>query len=209
VEVDILVKYKFLDIGTKAGGSLRTAAKRTGMLPSDGIGIDLRRGQLTKARQSGLTVATMDALHLGFRDGAFEFVWMTEFIEHMADERMAADAVREACRVTRGFVHIVTPNWECEEYLASLGLRFSWQTWAVHPFHVTEDALRRAIRLAGVSLSPPLVRSYPVVDSTHSEIVPLTAPRGTIHYSALEHDSKEHIRFEKPLYTKLECTLYL
>jgi hypothetical protein len=209
VEVAILVKYRFLDIGTKAGGSLRTAAKRQRVPLSSGIGIDLRRGQLVKARDVGLTVAAMDARCLGFRDGAFEFVWMTEFIEHMADERMAADAIREACRVAREFVHIVTPNWEYEEYLASLGLRFSWQTWAVHPFHVTENALGRVIGSIGVWRDAVTVKTYPVVDSTHPEIVPLTAPRGTIYYSALEHDSKEHIRFEKPLYTKLECTLYL
>ena len=171
----------FLDIGTKGGSSLRWCGEKFGTDPIEGVGIDIRERFFPSATKRGYRVAKMDALHLGFKDKSFRFCIMSEFLEHMPTALEAVTAVGEAKRVTREFIYIINPNFRYERYLSGLGLKFSWSTWKCHTLKLDKGLLFSIVRNHFSYGTVWVLETTPILDSSHREIVPLTAPYDAIH----------------------------
>src|SRR5262249_13336093 len=96
-----------------------------------------------------LAFGVMNGTQLGFRDGAFDFVWSLSSIDHFAGHERAADAVREMARVTRpgGVVAVAT------EFIVAPGVQD-------HPEYFTRAAFERYVVRASPSLVPIEDMSY-------------------------------------------------
>jgi 2-polyprenyl-3-methyl-5-hydroxy-6-metoxy-1,4-benzoquinol methylase len=199
---------RFLDVGAKAGGSMLFASDKHNVPVENGVGIDLRERFLQEARKKRLNVLKMNALELGFKDKAFEFAYMLDFLEHLKSQDEAARAISETQRVTKKFIFIENPNFEYTEYLRNLDLKFYWSDWTGHPFHITKES--RDNILQGLHLKEfQIKKALTIHDSFHKEIVPISAPRDTTKYDEQQLGPKKLFHFHPPLMSRLQCTIFL
>lgn len=116
-----LTGQRILDVGCGVGMYLRAFAQFTPHV--HGVEIDLARAQ--KARETSPHVSVAPAEQLPFPDAAFDVVLLHEVIEHVSDD---AQALSEACRVTRPGGHVIVwaPNrrYFFETHGAYLGERY-------------------------------------------------------------------------------------
>jgi 2-polyprenyl-3-methyl-5-hydroxy-6-metoxy-1,4-benzoquinol methylase len=201
-------KFQFLDIGTKLGDSIKFAGEAYNVPPSAGIGIDLEEKFLLEARKDGLAVIKMNALNLAFKNRSFRFALMLHLLEHLKSMDEVVQAISEACRVSRNFVFLITPNFEYTDYLRNLGLKFSWSDWKGHPCHITEAVLKNCLEQLRIDTFV-IEKTTPIKESSFEQIVPFSAPTDTINYDEAKHGAKKSIKFDPPLYSVLECTIYL
>ena len=96
---------RVIDVGTGTGALIPDARQ---LAPSARtIGIDRSSGMLAVAARTGATVASMDAMRLGFRPGAFDVAIMAFVLFHVPQPIVALTEVHRVLR-PRGALGLVT-----------------------------------------------------------------------------------------------------
>lgn len=119
----------------------------------------------------GLRFVRGDALSLPFMDGSFDLVFSSAVLEHVGSQENQFQMISEACRVSRRYVCMVTPNrWHPIEFHTNLPLLH----WLPRPMyrsvlkaiHLSEYADPNNLNLCDLSGLATLCRritSYDVV----------------------------------------------
>jgi hypothetical protein len=199
-------KYAFLDAGCAAGGSIVHCEKRFGRSP--GLGLDWYDGDLDRARHSGLAVAQCDLLTVELPPGCVGFTSMLDFLEHLPDQDAARRLIEKFARASRDFLFIRHPSFEDIEYLAGFGLKLGWTDWTGHPNMMRLGDFHRVfaeLNLHEYEIFP----EFPLLDSSHEAILPLTAPADAQSFDESAHGPKPFVEFDRVVYGKYDIFVRL
>lgn len=189
----------FLDLGCGAGGSMEYCQKRIG---GEGFGIDLNFKQLSIARSRGFNVVQGDATQFDIFSRKFDYISMMDFLEHLPNKDVVHWVLARAMLLGKEFLWIVGPYFEKDDYLNSIGMKFTWSDWRVHTTRVTFDLVEDILLLYGIREYCKFV-FRPIKDSSSKFILPISAPVDTIAYDQSIHAEKPKINFDDPLHTQI------
>lgn len=140
-----LAGKRLLDVGC-GHGDLVFAARRQGW---DAQGIDLAPSAIALCQKKGLPCTQMDFFASTLDAERFDFITMSEFIEHVPTPIRFLARARELLKPS-GLVYVTTPNF------GSLSRRLLLGDWPpIHPEHVsyfTPKTLARAATSAGLKV---------------------------------------------------------
>jgi hypothetical protein len=186
----------FLDLGSSKGGSIEYCRKR--FEAGRGIGADLNERKVEQAKHAGFQAVRADAADLKLQKRV-RFVSMMQFLEHLPDLATVERVINSAAASATDFLFIHHPSFEGEEYLSGEGLRQYWWHWRGHPAHVRVADYCNMLDRAG--LRQYAIRYIdPITDSSHSAILPDSAPIDQLDYDHAAHGSKPFVRFPQPLW---------
>ena len=97
-------RFEFLDLGCGNGGSIRHCQERFKRAP--GVGFELDEERVREAQSFGLNVVRADVRELVLPERSVGYVSMMDFLEHLPDERSAAEVMQKAARTARDFLFI-------------------------------------------------------------------------------------------------------
>src|SRR3989344_3350768 len=121
--------YDFLDLGCKTGGSIEWCQQRYG---GKGLGVDMNKDFVNKARSNGHDAMVGDVLKLDFPKNSFRYISMLDFLEHLPNEAAVKQTLENCKKWARDFFFIHHPSFEDVEYLKKLGLKIDWTDWSGH-----------------------------------------------------------------------------
>ena len=100
--------------------------------------------------------------------------------EHLKNENDVKKVVLKSIDSANDFIFIKVPYFDSDEYLKSLGFKFTWSDWIGHPTAVTTSLLKSI--LDDTTLQYHIGYLYTVLDSDSNEIIPYSSPVDTIIY---------------------------
>ncbi len=195
--LDKSYKVDIVDFACGEGGSLGWA--RTVFGWDTLFGVDNYDGTLEKAfgygysRKSFLCadLLTLDVTKIP----KSRYVIMTHFLEHLKNDDECEVVIRKALQVADEFIFIKHPFFDGDEYLESIGFKFTWSDWpGTHDNKVTKKRLDAVLDKIGVEYVSGYVN--PVIDSSDDKILPFDCPSGQPIYNEQICGKKEIVKFE-------------
>lgn len=185
-----LAGYDFYDFGCSTGGNI---THTNSILPQlRGLGMDIAAAKVALAKDNGHDAIVFDILELP-DEKCVDFVTMAHFLEHLPGLDLTRKMVAKAVAVSRDFVLIRQPWFDCDGELLRRGFKFYWSHWLGHPnkmttldFHSILSAELEAGRISRFSIHGRNV----VKSSQHSSIIPLQAPKDQHQYEREKHGPK-------------------
>ena len=190
------MKYKFLDVGCKIGGSF-DISKKFGFKKEEGLGIDINEEHVKKFINSGYNGMIADASQLPFEDNSFELVIFSHVIEHLPDEEIGKKALQECLRVSSKHVFLSLPFFDEDKYLNSLGFKTYYSDWTGHKNMVHLNTILKDY-LKGYRYDLEMKKH--ITDSSFSEILPLSAPKDSHDYNEKLHGIKNKVVFKNKIW---------
>lgn len=189
-------KYKFLDVGCKIGGSFDVSEK-FGYSKEEGLGIDINETHVKKINEMGFNAIVADATNLPFEDGSFELVIFNHVLEHLPNENMGKKALEECIRVSSKYIFLGLPFFDEDEYLNSLGFKTFYSDWTGHMNMVhLKTILNDYIKKYKYDLN----LNKKILDSSFTEILPITAKKDSHHYNKNLHGEKKMVVFDRDIW---------
>lgn len=205
-QTSVVGRFAFIDLGSGTGGSIDYCVRRFGRAPGRGFELDPRK--VAEARRAGFDVVEADVRLVRVPDRSVEFVSAMDFLEHLPDVATAASVLERFARVARDFLFIRHPSFEDAEYLANLGLRFSWSDWRGHPNMMEIEDFVTLFRHFGWTEYAIVPRNL-ITDSMDTRVVPLSAPTDTVVYDPSVLEPKPRVRFERPVFAQYDIFVRL
>lgn len=197
-------KYDFLDLGCKKGGSIAWCQKKYG---GKGLGVDLDPEWVKEATQNGFDVICQDILTLDFPKNSFRYVAMMDFLEHLPDRDSVKKVLAKCKKWARDFFFIHHPSFEDKEYLKKYKLKIDWTDGYNHTCPLTVNDFEEIFKELGIT-NYKIEQQKQIIDSKDPHIIPIDAPFDTHLYSE-ELGPKPNIKFEKPVYARIEIMVSL
>ena len=189
------MKYKFLDVGCKIGGSFGVS-KKFGYTPSEGLGIDVNESHVENFKKTGHDAVIGDATNLNFEDNSFELTIFNHVIEHLPNNDLGFQALDECLRVSSKYVYLSLPFFDEDEYLNLLNLKTFYSDWAGHTNMVHLKTILNHIKNYDYELNMVIK----LTDSNAKEILPLSTPIDSMEYNELIHGEKPYIVFDRDIW---------
>jgi len=190
------MRYKFLDVGCKIGGSF-DVSKKFGFDKEEGIGIDINENHVENFKSFGYNAIVADATNLPFDDNSFELVIFSHVLEHLPTEELGKKALDEFLRVCSKTVFLSLPFFDRDEYLNSLGFKTYYSDWTGHTNKVH---LKTILENYICNYEYELTMKKKLTDSGFSEILPINAIKDSHHFDEKLHGKKEVIIFEEDIW---------
>jgi hypothetical protein len=191
--------YDFIDVGCSNGGSLAWGSR---VLGGKGLGIDIDPKKVQKAKDSGQDAVLANARQLSFDNESFRYALFFDMLEHLPDQKMAGECLREVYRVVRDLIVITGPNFDNEDYLNGHGLKRYYVDWRGHTWpHTTRDF---AVLMKELAPRKFVLCSYnAIATSEHHDILPITAAIDQPRYDPGLHARKPTIAFDRKIYSRI------
>ncbi len=209
ISIDQKPEVEFIDVGCGDGRSTYTVRKK---LKIDGpsLGIDRSGARLPTSSSPDITFAETDFLALPNKKQC-RFVTLINVLPGAAGYAAAFDLLRKASIVSRDFVYISQPNFDCNPHLLRLGFKTSYSGATSNRFQGTAaDYFRmaRALLDEGLIQDFSIVESGRIRDAADEVIHPLETPPDSGLYDAAIHRYKsEDFAFPDPIYRRLQIIL--
>lgn len=197
-------KYDFIDFGCSIGGSSFFARKLGG---NSGIGFDIDKKKIYKARQNGVKAICADVTKLVLPKKCVKFCILSHFLEHLDNMEQAEKCIALAIKSSKDFVFIQGPYFDADKRLKQLGLKLFWADWGGHRVKITSDFLRRILGQRKCSYS--LFGYIPIMSSLDVNVHSLASPRNSFEYNPNKHPSKPTALFNFPVYKEIVCIIWL
>jgi hypothetical protein len=198
-----MMQYKFLDVGCKLGSSFLGISKRYKYLQEQGIGIDINKKHVDDFIKSGNHALVASADDIPFVDNSFELVIFNHVLEHMPNEKVGFQALRECIRVSSNIVIVGLPFFDEDEYLRSLKLKTFYSDWSGHKNMVH---LKTIINFLG-NTPYKVTMKKKIENSFADEILPLSAPKNSHEYNQEIHGLKDYIEFDRDVWREYEIAI--
>jgi len=198
-----MMQYKFLDVGCKLGGSFNGISSRYKYLPEEGIGIDINKKHINDFIKSGNHAFVASADDIPFVDNSFELVIFNHVLEHMPNEKLGFQALRECIRVSSKTVVVGLPFFDGDDYLKSLKLKTFYSDWSGHKNMVH---LKKIIDFIG-NTPHKITMKKKIENSFADEILPLSAPKNSHDYNQEIHGLKDYIEFDRDIWREYEIVI--
>ena len=190
------MRYKFLDVGCKIGGSFQVA-KSYGFEKNEGLGIDINKTHVKNFIDAGYNGLVADATNLPFDDNSFDLVIFSHVLEHLPTEELGKKALDECLRVSSKNIFLALPFFDEDNYLNSLNFKTYQSDWTGHTNKVhLKTILEKYLK----NYKYELTLKNKITDSGFSEILPITAPKDSHHYDEKLHGDKKIISFDRDIW---------
>jgi hypothetical protein len=201
-----LSQYDYLDLGCSEGRSI--AFGRQKFLGRRGLGLDLDARVVGIARQAGHDAIVADALAFDPAPHRFDFVTTDHLLEHLPSKAAVSTMIGRLPALARHFAYIATPSFEGEASLRQAGLRQAWMHWTGHPTHVSlADYLEILPALGFEQFEIECVGL--VYHSSHSSVVPYSAPADQITYDAAKNGPKPSLYLREKAFVELQLLVQM
>lgn len=190
------MKYKFLDVGCKIGGSF-TISNKFGYKKEEGLGVDIDESHISNFNKLGFNGVVGDATNLPFENDSFELVIFSHVIEHLPNESMGRKALEECIRVSSKYVFLALPFFDEDDYLNSLGFKTYYSDWTGHTniIHL-KDVLSKYLK----GYKYDLTMKKKITNSLFTEIHPLSSPIDSHEYNETDFNPKEMVNFDRNIW---------
>lgn len=97
---------KVLEIGCGPGGNLMEVNK---LAPKELVGVDISEKMVSLAKKrvsSEVRIVKTNGTELPFEDNSFDIVFTATVLQHVTDEKMLLDLLKEICRVSSGKIFL-------------------------------------------------------------------------------------------------------
>jgi hypothetical protein len=209
IKVSPAPEAEFIDVGCGDGRSTYTVRKKLKIVGRS-LGIDRSGARLPASDQEEVVFAEADFLSLPNRKQC-RFVTLINVLPGTGGYAAAFDLLRKASIVSRDFVYVSQPNFDCNPYLIRLGMKTHYSGATASRFQGTAaDYFRmaRALLDEGLIQDFSIVESGRIRDSADEVIHPLETPADSGPYDAAIHRYKaEDIVFSDPIYRRLQIIL--
>ena len=195
--------FDFLDFGCSKGGA--TLWAKNYLNGKNGLGIDIDDEKLKEASRAGYNVCNFDILKLPPKR-LVDFVVLFHFLEHIQDSIIVEKFINLACKISKKFVFIKQPFFDCDGYLLERGLKMHWSDWNGHPNRMTTLELYlifRKLKDQGFINKFSIHGKGLISDSTDPSVIPLETPRNQQKYNPSIHPpKKKKIKFKTPMFSE-------
>jgi len=198
--------FDFLDLGCGTGASGRFVKKA--FSAKRGLGIDKSMDRVLEAGKNGFDAIFGDVCNLSFPDSCVSFTSMMDFVEHLSCGKKAVKVLKRAAKASRDFLFVRHPNFEDIEYLKSYKLKLDWTDWHGHTNMMCIADFKEIFSALGWP-QHTIIPQIQILDSTHSSILPLDAPRGAVRYDGEKQGEKPLVYFDRPVYTQFDIFVRL
>lgn len=200
-------KLDFFDMGCGSGGSIEWLQHAFGM--KKGAGIEMRPLRVIEGRKLKRKLIFGNALELDLPEKCVSFTSMMDVLEHLNNIKDTAQLVGSAARLSRDFVFIRHPNFDCINDMKKYGLRAAWTSWTCHrnPIKIKEfEEMLLGLGLNDFNIIP----INPILDSGDHWIVPDDCHANTnVYVPNSELARKESVLFRQPLWTHYDIYIRL
>lgn len=197
-----IMDFDFLDFGASKAESIEFGKKHFDA--KRGLGIDLDPERVKAMNQAGYDCMVGDLTNLNLPENCVKFVKMSHILEHMPNLDGVYKAVDSAKHAATDFLVITGPYFDQDKYLTSQGFKLHWSDYPEHTCHLTIEQLAKVLKDLKLDNYELYVR-YPITNSDHEHIHPLTSPSGSHRYDAKLHPPKKQKLFDRLIWTDFVC----
>lgn len=194
-------EFGFIDFGASSGGSVEYCEKTFNR--GRGIGIDNSATKIALAKEKGRLVTKGDLRSIHIPEKCVSFCSALDFLEHLPNIAFATNVLHSMVRAARDFVFIRHPSFEDIDYLASMGFKIDWTDWRGHTNMMKISDFDNIFAEAGWD-DYVIIPRRRIQDSTHSAIIPLTAPTDTVRYKEETCGAKNCMHFTRECYEQFD-----
>jgi len=189
----------FVDFGSGVGGCIKFAKKK--LCGRRELGIEVHRGRYEQLKAAGYNVVCADIASVTLPKKSVSFVTISHVLEHLDSMEEVRRVLHTAVSASRDFVFIEGPAFDFDQYLASVGLKFSWSAGGHdHTTPITSRKLLSLISALEINGYSFLQEMPPITSSSSADLHPITSPPGVCKYDPKIHPPKPVIKLRKPVF---------
>lgn len=201
-------EVEFIDVGCGDGRSTIAVRKKL-KVTGAALGID-RSGRRLPSSHGDLIFNEADLLTLPNKK-QYRFATLINVLPGAAGYAAAFDLLRKATIISRDFVYVSQPNFDCNSYLLRLGLKTYYSDASANRFQATSadyHRMARTLQEQGLVQDFCIVESGRIRDASDETIHPVQTPPDSGPYDAAVHRYKaDDIVFPDPIYRRLQIIL--
>lgn len=158
------------------------------------LGVNIDSSIVKDCYENGYNAIEGDISDLNIQLPKCKYITALHVIEHIENEEKALNVIKLALKTASDFIYLCVPNFDDDQYLESLGLKFSWSYYTDHKNKMTTDKFKELI-CNKLNLTAKFGKSILVKNSTDKEILPMSASIDTIYYNE-SLGKKEYVEFD-------------
>lgn len=198
--------YDFIDFGASTGECIKFA--KLHFKGVRGVGVDIDPRKVKKMVDAGYDCILADITKMNAPKKCVKFVTMSHVLEHLPDVEAVKAVLEAAADLASDFLFIRGPNFDDDDYLRNLGLKWYWSDWRGHTYHITTATIHKC--LDELSLYDRYLVHFRATNTTADPgIHPLSSPIDQHQYDASIHPEKPLNKLDTPVYKEFACFVRL
>ena len=142
-------KIDFIDIGGSKGGSYKYIKNKYKF--ENGLAIDIDIEKVNESLKNNIPAIRLDATQMKiFNDNACKVISIIHTLEHLPNENIIKNVLKESLRVASELIYIKGPMFY-KNYLKEKGFQFFWSHWREHTCLIEPYTIINIMKYLGIN----------------------------------------------------------
>jgi hypothetical protein len=199
----------FIDIGGSKGGSYKYIKDLYKY--ENGLTIDIDIRKVKEALKNNTPSIRLDATNMYiFNDNSCKLISIIHTLEHLPNEKIIEDVLKESIRVASDVIYITGPMYYLD-YLSKLGFQFFWSHWTGHTCLIEPNTIINIMKKLGqTNYKLNFKEKHKIHNSNDPCIHSINGLIDRHGYAEkIDPPKKFNVKFEKDIYKEFELIFNL